>query len=299
LIFKKREMNKFTSMATLDALSSDAPPLPLHLSNLLLKPISVNSELPDFEAICEGFELPRERCEEKKRDEDRLPNRIVSGVASGLELGLWKSHSLHCAHEVLSAEYIEGIVQSVKELLSEGDGGGETVCLEIGAGTGLLSEYLRPRLKGFCEVVAVDDFTSSISAVTSVVEMGCEEALNKYKPKLVICSWMPPGRDFSDAIAKCDSVHGYLLLGEADSSTCGDRWATWGVPPEIGCKKCDFEGCGRCDLGIYEDTPKPYAERGFSRSCVDSIQSVQICRFDSNVCRGYSSATLFTRIMAK
>ena len=86
------------------------------------------------------------------------------------------------------------------------------------------------------------------------------------------------------------------MLGVEDSSTCGDAFATWGVAQEteIGCKKCDFEGCPRCDLGPI-DPILPYQNLGFRRSRVGSISKFQICRFDSSASRGFSVANLFTR----
>lgn len=281
-------MNKFTSLSVLNTLSEEAPPLPAHLSELLVGEVG---GLPSFTDLAEGLELPQERGGEGGKDgARRLPNRIVSGIASGIELALWASYSSSAIHEVLSVEYIAAIVNCMKENVGEGG-----TLLEIGAGNGQLSEILRKKLDGFCSVIAVDDFTSAIAAVSSVIEMGCEEALEKYKPTFVLCSWMSPGRDFSAAIGKCESVRGYLLLGEADSSTCGDAWATWGVVPIYGCRKCEFEGCGRCDLGVYEDTVKGYVGLGFRREEVEAIEEVQICRFDSSEFRGYSSAYLFAR----
>lgn len=49
-------------------------------------------------------------------------------------------------------------------------------------------------------------------------------ALSAFRPRLVICSWMPMGVDWSRAFRNCDDVDEYVLLGEADDGSCGHLW---------------------------------------------------------------------------
>ena len=55
------------------------------------------------------------------------------------------------------------------------------------------------------------------------------DALNKYKPDIVISSWMELGQDWTSSFRACSSVQEYILIGEADSGVCGRLWETWGV----------------------------------------------------------------------
>ena len=60
--------------------------------------------------------------------------------------------------------------------------------------------------------------------------MSHEAALRITQPSMVLCAWMPMGRDLSRAFRRCESVQEYVLLGEADDGACGDNWETWGNP---------------------------------------------------------------------
>jgi hypothetical protein len=87
------------------------------------------------------------------------------------------------------------------------------VVLECGAGNGVLAFHLSQRLKGVATVVATDDFSSKIAAVTEVHHLSCKQALERYQPAMVICSWMPSGTDFTGDMRACPSVHDIVLLG--------------------------------------------------------------------------------------
>ena len=124
--------------------------------------------------------------------------------------------------------------------------------LEVGAGSGALAHFLAGALVGYAHVAACDDgsaFGTGRRRVATgtppehrlshgdiqVQALSTEAALEALSPKVVVASWHPSGQDWTGLIRACPSVSAYLLLGEADSSTCGDAWATWGVLPMNWC----------------------------------------------------------------
>lgn len=181
------------------------------------------------------------------------------------------------------------------------------VVLEVGAGSGALAHHLASRLVGYATVVATDNGSSRIAQFapigvrpltcaqfdegggdgTSVVQLDCEASLVRYEPRLVLCSWMPSGVDWSGAFRAASSVASYVLLGEADGGTCGDGWATWGVlPPNAE------------EYSLDEDSTPPHAEQRFEREPAEvtaEITAAMACRFDSAAARGFSSAVSFRR----
>ena len=171
----------------------------------------------------------------------------------------------------------------VANAFRRGDGELPTV-LELGAGSGALSLALAPRLAGWATVVAVDDMSSRIRTMSDVEKLDHEAALRLHAPTLVLVSWMPSGVDFSGAIRACESVVEYVLLGEADSDTCGDGWATWGVMPDNG-----------YEYGLDEDSVPPARQDGFERATLAACAACQVCRFDSAAGRGFSTTVAFTR----
>lgn len=166
------------------------------------------------------------------------------------------------------------------------DGDALPVVLEVGAGNGALAVRLASRLAGWARVVATDNGHARIRVGNDVevVSLDCEAALRRFTPRVVLCSWMPSGVDLTGAIRECQHVTEYILLGEADSSTCGDEWATWGIVPPNG-----------DEYAIYEDTPKAFEADGFVRAPLESVSRWQVCRFDSAAVRGFSAAVCFTR----
>jgi hypothetical protein len=140
----------------------------------------------------------------------------------------------------------------VKPINIFGGDGGLPVCLEVGAGRGALAHHLSRRLYGYARVVATDSgrdpaarccgapasaanaaaatttTSSSFSSASAspvaaddvptgafaVERLDAEAALSAHAPRIVLCSWMPSGIDWTCAMRACPSVHEYLLLGE-------------------------------------------------------------------------------------
>ena len=312
----------------LEGAVADAAPLSADAAALLRAQLQrgeadeVGEELPEFGAVCAALQLCTDHCVPPPPGAARLPPRIVAGVASECERSMWRAWYESGVHEVLTRQLVDALAERVLFLLRKATPGDDSkvpgaaaaataataaaaaaaataaalpVVLECGAGNGVLARHLAARLRGAARVVAVDDFSSRIGTLAPVEQLDCAAALRKYAPDVVLASWMPAGVDWTEAVRACASVRGYVLLGEADSSTCGDLWATWGVLPPVGCARCEFEGCGRCDTGLDEDSVAPYKEDGFARASLESVAHFQICRFDSAAARGFSSAVVFTR----
>lgn len=62
--------------------------------------------------------------------------------------------------------------------------------------------------------------------------MDYKEALKKYKPDIVISSWMPYTEDWTKDFRTFSSVKEYILIGEPDNGCCGHPWKMWGANPE-------------------------------------------------------------------
>jgi hypothetical protein len=256
----------------------------------LLLPSTSPGTLPHFsDLLLHSDESSSTNSEISDESDGRLPNSILGGIANTHQKALWRHYSDTGVHQVLSADFIAALVEEL---------GTSDQLLELGAGNGILAHHLKSQLPTTAALTASDDHSSSIpvSEDVQVLPLGYQEALESIKPDTVVVSWMPPGIDMTASIRSCPTVKKYILIGEADSSTCGDAWATWGVVPKIGCKKCDFEGCGRCDLGIYENTEKPWGGEWRRRTSVKA-EGYSLCRFDSvwKDTGGFSKVVVFER----
>lgn len=99
---------------------------------------------------------------------------------------------------------------------------GDSKCLEIGAGDGTLTRFLR----GYgVSCNATDDYSweSYIQYPDFVEKLDAKEALKKYKPDTVICSWAPPGNTFEKSVFMTESVKLYIVIGTKNPALTGNH----------------------------------------------------------------------------
>jgi hypothetical protein len=125
---------------------------------------------------------------------------------------------------------------------------GDRLCLEIGAGDGTLTRFLAD--KGI-RIYATDDYSWShtVEYPETVERLGAKQALSKYQPQAVICSWPPPENAFEQRVFSSRSVEIYIVIGSRykfaggnwNSYAAQDRFE-WGIdrklsslviPPEL------------------------------------------------------------------
>jgi len=194
----------------------------------------------------------------------------------------------------------------------------ETIILDVGAGDGRLVFFLRkamkeirasnpPEQQSLPTIIATDDGSWKAPIYNNhhiqVEQLSAIQALDKYGPKtvtqkegdaktssrlIVLCSWMPPGHDWTvdfrrpvdDAIGATGDESGdgggvervvdeYILVGEADDGTCGHNWYTWGNQ--------DF-----ASEHDEDEKPKdaPYVLDGYKRVDLGELSNLQFSRFD-------------------
>lgn len=98
---------------------------------------------------------------------------------------------------------------------------GTRSCLEIGAGDGTLSRFLS---EAGVRVAATDNYSwdHAIPYPATVERADANEALGKYQPQAVICSWPPPGNHFEQHVFSNKSVELYIVIGSRYKFASGD-----------------------------------------------------------------------------
>jgi hypothetical protein len=98
---------------------------------------------------------------------------------------------------------------------------GNRTCLEIGSGDGTLARFLAD--KGI-NISATDDYSwkHAIEYPKTVERLGAKQALVKYQPQAVICSWPPPGNTFEQKIFSTRSVELYVVIGSRHRFAAGN-----------------------------------------------------------------------------
>ena len=125
---------------------------------------------------------------------------------------------------------------------------GGQACLEIGAGDGTLSRFLAAE---GVRVVATDShgWTHAIQYPDTVERLEAKQALEKYRPRIVVCSWPPPANGFEKQVFSIGSVDMYLVIGSRYRFASGNwdayetqnrfewnldtRLSSFVIPPEL------------------------------------------------------------------
>ncbi|MFZ2302717.1 MAG: hypothetical protein WAW10_12725 [Gallionella sp.] len=109
------------------------------------------------------------------------------------------------------------------EVLSEMIGAGS--CLEIGAGDGTLSRFLKNE---GVKITATDNYSwkNAVEYPEGVIKLDAREALSTYAPEVVICSWPPSQNDFERRVFDTPSVLLYIVIGSRHQFAFGN-WSDY------------------------------------------------------------------------
>ncbi len=191
--------------------------------------------------------------------------------------------------EVLNAEFVNELAAYLAarvRAIRSGEASATTI-LEVGAGTGKLSHFLKKSARLLVneslEIVATDSGGWELGAHHPVELMGHDEALDRYRPDIVIASWMPNDVDWTQDMRDTSSVVEYLLIGEGAGGNCGDDWLTWGSPGnEIFSLERKLEnstGQARSELAdrleMLKANPVPSARDGFTMHYLEDLTALQ------------------------
>jgi hypothetical protein len=212
--------------------------------------------------------------------------------------------------EYLTADYIAALALYVAQRVASW-GLTSVRVLEVGAGYGGLTHFLRPAVAAHACVASVtewhwhcvDDGTRAVaSCYADVTRADSVAAVAAVRPQLVLCAWMPFGIDWSAAFRACPACLEYVLIGHRGQGLQGHAMLTWGFR-----RHSDHDSDGDdsnvsegdrnddSDDGESEDTyvpvaMRPHTREGFERVDLEELTPAQggfrirqLSRFDSDV----------------
>jgi len=224
-----------------------------------------------------SFETKRENVafaefKENMRDPSHLPahREITRAFRTKAEWESFCDMDGNRVYEFINEEFVEALCTYLAQRISAYRKGEQPVTiLEVGAGNGRLSHFLRERLEakvpGAFDLKTTGSGTWRLNTTFPVETMDHAQALATYKPEIVIFSWMPYGEDATADFRAAESVKEYLLIGE-EEGCCGDMWFTWG--DKFGAQPEE------------KNKPAPYEADGFDRQEIKRVSDEQICRTD-------------------
>jgi hypothetical protein len=123
---------------------------------------------------------------------------------------LVEKRGIYCFY---SKELIAGLAQVI----------GNRTCLEIAAGDGTLSRFLRGQN---VDITACDDFSwgKVVNYPADVQKLDANTAIARHKPEVVLCCWPPAGNHFEKQIFRQREVQTYIVIGSHSRFITGN----WG-----------------------------------------------------------------------
>jgi hypothetical protein len=194
-----------------------------------------------------GFEETKELLHFIEDGDDRVQNDWGTG-------DWWKFCDNCGVHQIFNAEFINELTGEIKKLP-------ESRIIEICAGRGDLSYRLK---KHGINIIATDDYSWNLSTSALVEKLSHLEALEKYKPEIVLASWIPYKSGIGFDVLDFPSVKYFIDLGE---DVGGATWMT---------------------REIYE-------RKDFERVYLENVQKYGICKTDYTCGMNHSCASLFRR----
>lgn len=187
----------------------------------------------------------------------------------------------HKIYEFLTQEFVETLANYLEKRILElrTIQNRDIKILEVCAGDGRLTHFLKLFLDRTIpdqySITASDSGEWSIHPLFPVMRISHQQALDQIQPDIVVCSWMPKGKDLTRDFRMTPSMREYLLIGNPQE--CGDPWLTWG---EKSNKTSAFEQDGFQLTMFGKEFPK--------QLCMDSLlnspkQSSWMYRFSKKV----------------
>ncbi len=111
--------------------------------------------------------------------------------------------------------YSKPLIEALAQLINGRE------CLEIAAGDGTLSRFLAAE---GVRVTATDDFSwkHAVKYPSTVLKMDAAQALKKFKPSVVICSWPPANNSFERLIFTSPGIELYIVIGSRHTFASGN-----------------------------------------------------------------------------
>ena len=121
---------------------------------------------------------------------------------------------------------------------------GARACLEVAAGDGTLSRFLAD---AGVTIATTDDYSwkHAVTYPDTVQKLDAGQALKRFRPRVVICSWPPANNAFERLVLADPSVELYIVIGSRHSFASGN-WTDYRA--QTGFDRVEDAGLGRLVL---------------------------------------------------
>lgn len=168
-------------------------------------------------------------------------------MAGPFDLFDWSNR--HMIYQIPNEEFVANLARHIKEIDAN-------TILEIGAGRGIISKFVSKILGK--KIILTDSYEwwenenrMKDLEYSNVLKKTYIEAIEEFRPDLIIASWIPFGECWTRDFRKYPFVKGYILIGEGrgGATGCLEDWETdWNMQDWDDVSKW---GISKTDHGFY------------------------------------------------
>ncbi len=131
---------------------------------------------------------------------------------------------IHMVYQLPNKEFIYELAKKIKELDPK-------IIIEVGAGRGIISRHISKILNK--KIILTDSYdwweyknTEKEFLCQDVLKRNYIDAIEEFKPDLIIVSWIPYSECWTKDFRKYPFVKGYILIGEnrGGATGCDEDW---------------------------------------------------------------------------
>lgn len=152
----------------------------------------------------------------------------------------------HFIFQLPNKEFIHSLAEKIRDIKPK-------TIVEVGAGRGIISRHLSNILQK--EIIMTDSYEwwdyrniKTKLLCPNVIKKNYIEAIKEFKPDLIIASWIPYRKCWTEYFRQFPFVRGYIVIGEhrGGATGCERDWITdWKIE-----KLIDIEKYGICKTDI-------------------------------------------------
>lgn len=209
---------------------------------------------PCIDELLPHSEVMRRIKEAERKIYSIMKNYKTMDISLIGPLGFYDWATRHMIYQVPNIEFIQGLCNKIRDIDPK-------KIIEVGSGRGIICRYTSNFLNE--KIILTDSYSwwrnhelmehvkSPADLYSDILKRTYIEAIEEFKPDLIIASWIPYNECWTKDFRKYPFVKGYLLIGESRGGATGSEedWDTdWNLQYLDDVSKY---GICKTDLGIH------------------------------------------------
>lgn len=180
---------------------------------------------PSLERLLTYRDLMKRVTKVEENFFEEIKHTDKSNRHTSFPIDLWGWCNRHMVYQLRNIEFVQELAKVIKDVDPE-------TILEVGAGRGIISRYISKIINK--EIILTDDYSwwarwereeiDEKIEYPDIVKMDYNDAIEIYKPDLIVASWIPHGQCWTEDFRKYPFVKGYIIIGELSCTGSEKDW---------------------------------------------------------------------------